>query len=134
MGWFSKKEKAPKAPQKTWQEELAEEMEARKKAYFEALKEAEGFDDELINKMDVEDPWVGMSQKVLEYMFNDADSEEVKETENQKKVTLVYNRKNPKTSRKVANRFVIEDGKVTSIDLKVKMKKVWEQRNFNFSK
>jgi hypothetical protein len=131
MGWFSKKEKAP---QKTWQEELAEEMEAKKKAYFEALKEGEGFDDELIVKMDTEDPWVGMSQKVLEYMYNDADSEEVKETENQKKVTLVYTRKNPKTSRKVSNKFVIEDGKVTSIDLKVKMKKIWEYRNFNFSK
>lgn len=134
MGWFSKKAKddKPKAAEKSWQEEQAEEIESKKLAYFKVLEERVGFSKEIIEKMDSEQAWLGMSEENLVYMYNDPDSEQLKETKDVKILTLTYLKTNPTTRRKVSNKFVLENNKLVSMDIKSPMKKIWEYRGFSF--
>lgn len=116
-------------------EEKAEEdkklkKEAEIREWIRSYKEEDLvsiFGDEVAKKIIDEQPWIGMSIKMVYAMYGVPATTESQELKTKKKETLVYIVRNRTTKRKVQNKYVFDDGVLVKIDSKTVQPKLWER-------
>lgn len=129
VSYFRKKKKDREAL--ILEQEEKKKLEQEKRDYIQHLKSKYDGDDG--ENLSVGLTWVGMTKEMLIDLYGRPSSRETKELKTKSQEILIYKSKNPSTRRKVSNKFVFEDDKLVSSDVKARPSKIWEIPGFRYN-